>query len=218
MIAVPGRHPERNGDPDKDIFSSALNIASAEVGFCRGRLFQAARFTHWIAPKYQTLSHFWSECERSDCLLFVLRALLRRSGGSKEHDGQLRSFTEWCTLHLLGRADNLPHREGAPYSLGPNHVRPDKLRTRMREKGETLRSALENGDAVVSDLGESPTIFHRPEAAATAWDLAWFANDWVMEYAQPQVPSPSVRSRLWLEQSAVNAAQLRERIPALVRS
>jgi hypothetical protein len=86
----------------------------------------------------------------------------------------------------------------------------------MREKGETLRSALENGGALVSELGTSPTIFHRPEAAATAWNLAWFANGWVMEYAQPQVPSPSVRSRLWLEQSAVNAAQLRQRIPLLV--
>ena len=202
----------------KEIFSSPLNIASAEMGFCRGRLIEAARFTRWIAPRFENLSRFWNECERSDCLLFVLGAFLRRSDGGKEHEGQLRSFTEWCTLHLLGRADSLPHREGAPYSLGPNHVRPERLRSRMREKGERLRSSLKDGSTLVSDLGECPTIFHRPESAATAWDLAWFANEWVMEYAQPWVPSPSVRSRLWLEQSRVKAGQIRQRVALPVSS
>ena len=202
----------------KEIFSSPRNVASAEMGFCQGSLLSAARFTYWIAPQFESLSHFWNECERSDCLLFVLGAFVRRSEAGTEYEGQLRSFTEWCTLHLLGRADNLPHREGAPYSLGPGHVRPERLRLRMREKGERLRSALENGDAVISDLGECPTIVHQPESAATAWDLAWFANDWVMEYAQPWVPSPSVRSRLWLEQSRVNAGQLRQRVSLPVSS
>ncbi len=83
----------------------------------------------------------------------------------------------------------------------------------MREAGEALRSALESGTAVVAVLEECPTIFHRPDSPAAAWDLAWFANDWVTEYAQPWVPSPSVRSRAWLEQSGVNAAQLRQLIP-----